>query len=36
VRIEDTILVMKAGPKILSAALPRGADEIERLMAKPR
>ncbi|MDB4968524.1 MAG: peptidase [Myxococcales bacterium] len=36
VRIEDTVLVTKAGPKILSAALPRGADEIERLMAKPR
>jgi Xaa-Pro aminopeptidase len=32
VRIEDTVLVTKSGPKLLSGALPRSADEIERLM----
>jgi Xaa-Pro aminopeptidase len=33
VRIEDTLVVTKSGPKLLSAALPRDPDEIERLMA---
>ncbi|HEX4457035.1 MAG TPA: M24 family metallopeptidase, partial [Polyangia bacterium] len=32
VRIEDTVLVTKAGPKLLSGALPRTADEIEKVM----
>jgi Xaa-Pro aminopeptidase len=36
VRIEDTLVVTRAGPKLLSGALPRDADEIERLMAKRR
>lgn len=36
VRIEDTILVTKSGPKLLSAALPRDAAEIERTMARAR
>lgn len=36
VRIEDTILVTRGGPKLLSAALPRAADEIEQVMAKRR
>jgi Xaa-Pro aminopeptidase len=33
VRIEDTLVVTKNGPKLLSAALPRDPDAIERLMA---
>jgi Xaa-Pro aminopeptidase len=33
VRIEDTILVTKSGPKLLSGALPREADAVERAMA---
>lgn len=36
VRIEDTILVTKAGAKLMSGALPREADEIERAMASKR
>jgi Xaa-Pro aminopeptidase len=36
VRIEDTILVTKSGPKLLSGALPRDPDEIERLMKSAR
>jgi len=36
VRIEDTVLVTKSVPKLLSGALPREADEIERVMAKKR
>ncbi len=32
IRIEDTILVTKAGAKLLSGALPRTADEIEKVM----
>ena len=34
VRIEDTILVTETGSKNLSGALPRNADEIERLVTK--
>ncbi|HVO96732.1 MAG TPA: Xaa-Pro peptidase family protein [Bryobacteraceae bacterium] len=34
VRIEDTILVTETGCKILSGALPKEVDEIERLVAK--
>ncbi|HUA84600.1 MAG TPA: aminopeptidase P N-terminal domain-containing protein [Bryobacteraceae bacterium] len=34
VRIEDTILVTETGSKNLSGALPRDADEIERLVTK--
>ncbi|MGC9969676.1 MAG: Xaa-Pro peptidase family protein [Bryobacteraceae bacterium] len=33
IRIEDTLLVTAEGVKVLSAALPREADEIERAMA---
>jgi Xaa-Pro aminopeptidase len=36
VRIEDTVLVTKSGPKLLSGALPRDADAIERVMANRR
>jgi Xaa-Pro aminopeptidase len=36
VRIEDTLVVTKSGPKLLSGALPRDAGEIEKLMAKSR
>lgn len=36
VRIEDTVLVTKSGPKILSAALPKTPDAIEKLMAQKR
>jgi Xaa-Pro aminopeptidase len=32
IRIEDTVLVTKSGAKLLSGALPRTADEIERVM----
>ncbi len=34
VRIEDTVLVTETGSKNLSGALPREADEVERLVAK--
>ncbi|MFZ1204721.1 MAG: Xaa-Pro peptidase family protein [Candidatus Acidiferrales bacterium] len=34
VRIEDDILVTKDGHQILTARLPRGADEIEKIMAE--
>jgi Xaa-Pro aminopeptidase len=34
VRIEDTVLVTKDGPKILSGKLPREPDEIEKVMAR--
>jgi len=36
VRIEDDVLVTKDGNQILSARLPRTADEIEKLMADAR
>jgi Xaa-Pro aminopeptidase len=36
VRIEDTVLVTKDGPKILSAGVPREPDAIEALMAEAR
>jgi Xaa-Pro aminopeptidase len=34
IRIEDVVLVTDAGAKILSAALPREADEIEKSLAR--
>ncbi len=34
VRIEDVVLVTDKGAKVLSAALPRGADEVEKAVAK--
>ncbi len=34
VRIEDCILITKGGNEVLSKALPKSADEIEKLMAK--
>jgi Xaa-Pro aminopeptidase len=34
IRIEDTILVTETGYKILSGALPREADEVEKLVGK--
>jgi Xaa-Pro aminopeptidase len=36
VRIEDDVLITKDGNQILSARLPRTADEIEKLMAEAR
>jgi Xaa-Pro aminopeptidase len=36
VRIEDTVVVTRSGPRLLSGALPRDPDEIERLMAQAR
>jgi len=32
VRIEDVVLVTRSGPKLLSGALPREPDEIEKLV----
>jgi Xaa-Pro aminopeptidase len=34
VRIEDTVLVTKDGPKLLSGKLPREPDEIEKVMTR--
>ena len=34
IRIEDTVLVTEHGPRVLSAALPKGAAEIEKAMAR--
>jgi len=34
VRIEDTILVTDQGAKILSGALPKEVEELERLVGK--
>jgi Xaa-Pro aminopeptidase len=34
IRIEDVVLVTDAGAKVLTAALPREAAEIERALAK--
>jgi Xaa-Pro aminopeptidase len=36
IRIEDTVLVTKSGPKLLSGALPRDPDQIEKLMNAKR
>jgi Xaa-Pro aminopeptidase len=36
VRIEDVVLVTETGSKILSAALPRDPDELERALAKTK
>jgi Xaa-Pro aminopeptidase len=36
VRIEDDVLVTKEGNRVLSARLPRTADEIEKLMSESR
>ncbi len=32
IRIEDTVLITQAGNKVLSAAIPKKADDIERIM----
>lgn len=34
IRIEDTVLVTETGAKVLSAALPREPDEVEKAMAR--
>ena len=34
IRIEDVVLVTDKGAKILSAALPREADELEKALVK--
>lgn len=36
VRIEDMVLVTKGGGRVLTAALPRSADEVERFVATAR
>jgi Xaa-Pro aminopeptidase len=36
IRIEDTVVVTKNGPRILSEKIPRDPDEIEKLMAAGR
>ena len=36
VRIEDDVVVTRDGPDVLSKGLPKGADEIEQLMAGAR
>ena len=33
IRIEDDVLIGRTGPEVLTAELPKGAEEIERLMA---
>ena len=33
IRIEDDVLIGRGGPEVLTAELPKGAEEIERLMA---
>jgi len=35
IRIEDVVLVTETGAKVLSAGLPREADEIEKALARP-
>jgi Xaa-Pro aminopeptidase len=36
VRIEDDVLVTKDGYQLMTARLPRTADEIEKIMAEAR
>jgi Xaa-Pro aminopeptidase len=36
IRIEDDIVVTRGDPEVITAAVPRNADEIEALMAKAR